>query len=94
MYSRFFKTAYTAWVSVSMYNYLGPASDNQPPLSGLDKFPAGGTIIESNISGYTPSININSYANQSAKGFPALDYLLFANSSNLLTNYTTDAKCC
>jgi len=87
-----FKSAYLAWVTVSQYNYAGPASGNQPPLNGLDNFPADSAIIENNINGDPSTININAYANRSAKGFAALDYLLFANSANLLTNYTTDAN--
>ena len=87
-----FKTAYTAWVSVSQFNYFGPASDNLPPLSGLDKFPADTVTIKNNISGNPGTVNINSYANQSAKGFAALDYLLFDNSAGLINSYTTDAN--
>jgi predicted lipoprotein len=50
-------------------------------------------LIENNISATPGSININSYGNQSAKGFPALDYLLFnTDSATLLIDYTTGAN--
>jgi predicted lipoprotein len=88
-----FKNAYIAWESVSEYDGLGPAENNQPPLSSLNLFPANTTLIENNISATPGSININSYGNQSAKGFPALDYLLFnTDSATLLIDYTTGAN--
>jgi predicted lipoprotein len=88
-----FKNTYVAWESVSEYDGFGPAENNSPPLSSLNLFPANTTLIENNISATPSSININSYGNQAAKGFPALDYLLFnTDSVTLLVDYTTDAK--
>jgi len=89
-----FKNAYIAWQSVSEYNQFGPASINIPPVSGLNLFPASTTVINNNISAIgTTTININSFANQTAKGFPALDYLLFGTDNvTLLTDFTTDAN--
>jgi predicted lipoprotein len=88
------KSAYIAWQSVSEYNGFGPASINIPPVSGLNLFPASTTVINNNINAIgTSTININSFANQTAKGFPALDYLLFGTDNvTLLTDFTTDAN--
>jgi predicted lipoprotein len=86
-----FTTAYIAWQSASEYDYLGPASVALPALSGINIFPVTTAQIDSNIS--KGLYNINTFANTTAKGFPALDYLLFgANNATLLTEYTTDAK--
>lgn len=85
-----FKNAYTAWQSASEYNYFGPASTAQPVLSSINIFPTSTTIIDSNIK--IGNTNVNAFANTAAKGFPALDYLLFGAGAGTLTNYTTDAK--
>jgi predicted lipoprotein len=83
-----FKAAYTAWESVSEYNYFGPASTIEPTLPSLNIFRTNTTVIESNISSGT--YTINTFANSAAKGFPALDYLLFGtDNATLLSNYTT-----
>ena len=85
-----FKNAYIAWQSVSEYNYFGPASTAQPVLSSVNIFPTSTTTIDSNIS--VNNDNVNTFANTAAKGFPALDYLLFGGGGNTLTNYTTDPE--
>jgi hypothetical protein len=86
-----FKTAYTAWQSASEYDYFGPAYDAEPTLSGINIFPTSTTLIESNVS--SNNDNLNTFANTAAKGFPALDYLLFnTDNTTLLTDYTTDAE--
>jgi predicted lipoprotein len=86
-----FEDAYTAWQSASEYDYFGPASNAQPTLSGINIFPADTIKITANIT--NGSYNINAFANTAAKGFPALDYLLFGrDNTTLLTDYTTDAK--
>jgi predicted lipoprotein len=89
-----FKNAYVAWQSVSEYNGFGPASINIPPLSGLNLFPVNTTLVNNNITAIgTTTININSFANQTAKGYPALDYLLFGtDNATLLTDFTTDGN--
>jgi predicted lipoprotein len=84
-----FKTAYIDWTAVSAYNYFGPAADAQPVLSSLNVFPASTTQIEANVS--AGNTNVNTFSNTAAKGFPALDYLLFGNGSGTLTWYTTDS---
>jgi predicted lipoprotein len=85
-----FKSAYIAWESASEYDYFGPASDAQPSLNGINIFPTTTTLIDSNISANND--NVNTFANTAAKGFPALDYLLFGAGNNTLTNYTTDPE--
>jgi predicted lipoprotein len=85
-----FKNAYTAWQSASEYNYFGPASTAQPVLSSINIFPTSTSMIDSNIT--VNNYNVNTFANTAAKGFPAVDYLLFGGGSNTLINYTTDAK--
>jgi predicted lipoprotein len=85
-----FKTAYLAWEGVSAFNYFGPASTAQPVLTSLNVFPTSTTQIESNIS--SGSTNVNTFANTAAKGFPALDYLLFGNGPGTLDWYMTDAS--
>jgi predicted lipoprotein len=84
-----FKTAYTAWQSASPYDYLGPASGAQPPLLSINIFPVTTSQVDSNIS--KNNDNVNTFVNTVAKGFPALDYLLFGTDNvTLLTDYTTD----
>ena len=84
-----FKTAYIDWQSVSEYNGLGPAANNQLLLSSLNLFPASTTLIDNNIT-LTTTININSFGNKAAKGFPALDYLLFgSDTATLFVDFTT-----
>lgn len=84
-----FKSAYIAWQSASEYDYFGPASDAQPTLSGLNIFPTTTTLIESNIA--AGNDNVTAFANTAAKGFPALDYLLFGVNGTLAA-YTTDGE--
>jgi uncharacterized protein len=81
-----FATAYTAWEATSEYNGFGPAYSVQPILSSLDVFPADTTTIEGNVT--AGNDNVNTFSNTAAKGFPALDYLLYAKG---LSAYTTDA---
>ncbi len=85
-----FKNAYIAWQAVSEYNYFGPAYTAQPVLSSVNIFPTSTTTIDSNIN--VNNDNVNTFANTAAKGFPALDYLLFGAGANTLTNYTTDPE--
>ncbi|HEY4065015.1 MAG TPA: imelysin family protein [Puia sp.] len=83
----FFKAAYVSWESASEYDGFGPAFTGQPILSGLNLFPTNSTLIETNVS--TGNNNVNAFANAAAKGFPALDYLLFGAGANTLTGFTT-----
>jgi predicted lipoprotein len=84
-----FKAAYVAWQSASEYDYFGPAADAQPTLAGINVFPTNATLIESNVS--AGDNNVSTFANTAAKGFPALDYLLFGAGAGTLANYTTGA---
>lgn len=83
-----FKNAYMAWEAVEEFDYIGAASTVQPVLSGLDIFPTSESLIDGNIA--SANYNVNTFANTAAKGFPALDYLLFGG--NVVVNYTTDAQ--
>jgi hypothetical protein len=70
-----FKKAYLNWEAASAYDGFGPAFSGQPVLSGLNLFPTNTVTIEGNIS--AGNNNVNAFVNAAAKGFPALDYLLF-----------------
>jgi predicted lipoprotein len=83
-----FRGAYMAWQGVSAFDGFGPAYSAQPVLSGLNLFPATTSRIDSNI--VNGSFSVNTFANATAKGFPALDYLLFGAGGNTLTWYTSD----
>ncbi|WP_439881057.1 imelysin family protein [Pontibacter sp. MBLB2868] len=79
--------AYKAWQQVSVYEF-GPA-DEQMLRSNLNIFPTTTSQIESNIS--SGSYDFQATANMSAKGFPALDYLLYTKASDaeVVALYTT-----
>jgi uncharacterized protein len=81
--SQFIQT-YSTWVSVSMYE-LGPAEDLNLRLSS-NAFPADSSQIKANIQ--AASYNLNAASNIDAKGFPALDYLLFNPSVSLQDSAT------
>ena len=85
-----FKSAYINWQSASEFNYFGPASSIQPNLSGLNIFPTDSVKIESNIT--SANNNVTAFANAAAKGFPALDYILFGGTGANLIGFTTDAN--
>jgi predicted lipoprotein len=85
-----FRSAYTSWQTVSPFNGFGPAYSAQPVLSDLNLFPTTTARIDSNI--VSGSYNVNTFANVSAKGFPAMEYLLSGTGVIVLINYTTDAQ--
>lgn len=64
--------AYTTWQRVSMFE-IGPAETVNLRLN-VNIYPAAVTNIENNIASGSYDLNLSS--NRSAKGFPALDYLL------------------
>ncbi len=64
--------AYISWQKVALYNF-GPAEANG--ILTINFYPTNVSLIESNIAG--GSYNLATAANTFAKGFPALDYLLF-----------------
>ena len=85
------KNALLAWQKASAYE-LGPA-EQEVLRSSLNTFPTDTIQIQSNVQSGT--YNLGTADNIDAKGFPALDYLLFglAESNALILNqYTTDSS--
>ncbi|MHC2993242.1 hypothetical protein OB13_17205 [Pontibacter sp. HJ8] len=82
-----YQEAYLAWQDVSTFEF-GPA-DEQMLRSNLNIYPTTVSQIESNIS--SGSYNLQITANLSAKGFPALDYLLYGQATDaaVVEQYTT-----
>lgn len=85
-----YQEAYLAWQDVSAYEF-GPA-DEQMLRSNLNIYPTTTSQVESNIS--SGSYNLQTTANMSAKGFPALDYLLYGQASDaaVVEKFTTAAN--
>lgn len=68
--------AYQAWQRVSVYEF-GPAAEYSNLLrSNCNTFPTNVDKILENING--EDYNLSSASNYEAKGFPALDYILFS----------------
>ena len=82
-----YQQAYLTWQELSMYEF-GPA-DEQMLRSNLNVYPTNATQIESNVSSGT--YDLQASANLAAKGFPALDYLLYgqATQAEVIAQYTT-----
>jgi predicted lipoprotein len=86
-----FVVAYKQWQSTSIYDF-GPATDVNLRVN-TNTYPAAIDQITANITSGT--YNSGLLANLAAKGFPALDYLLFGtgvDNAAILAQYTTDAK--
>ncbi|MBD1396726.1 imelysin family protein [Pontibacter sp. JH31] len=85
-----YQEAYLAWQDVSAYGF-GPA-DEQLLRSNLNIYPTTTSQVENNIS--SGNYNLQTTANLSAKGFPALDYLLYGQASDAATvdRFTTAAN--
>jgi predicted lipoprotein len=86
-----FKTAYKQWQATSEFDF-GPAGDASF-RANTNTYPTDLNQINSNISSGT--YNPDLLANLSAKGLPALDYLLFgtgADNNAILVQYTSDAN--
>jgi predicted lipoprotein len=85
-----FKAAYLQWQSTSVFEF-GPAADVQLRVN-TNTYPTDVAQITANINAgtYNPVL----LANLSAKGLPAIDYLLFGTSDNnaVLSLFTTDGK--
>lgn len=80
--------AYTTWQRVSMFE-IGPAETVGLRLN-VNIFPANVTNIEDNITNGAYDLTLSS--NRSAKGFPALDYLLHGIATDdiaILAIYTS-----
>jgi len=86
-----FKTTYQQWQSTSVFE-LGPTATATLRVN-VNTYPTSISQINSNITAgtYDPQI----LANLSAKGLPALDYLLFGTGTDnnaILLQYTSDSK--
>ncbi|MBC5994912.1 imelysin family protein [Pontibacter cellulosilyticus] len=82
--------AYKVWQDVMTYEF-GPA-DDQMLRSNLNIYPTNASKIESNVS--AGSYDLQAAANIDAKGFPALDYLLYGKPTDaeVTALYTSDAN--
>ncbi|MCX2742065.1 imelysin family protein [Pontibacter anaerobius] len=82
--------AYRTWQEVSVYEF-GPAEE-QMLRERLNKYPTTTSQIENNIA--SGSYDLQTTANMSAIGFPALDYLLYTNATDaeVVALYTSDAN--
>jgi uncharacterized protein len=86
-----FKSAYLAWQSCSLFE-LGPAEE-ELLRANLNTFPTNRVNINNNIA--SGSYNLGSASNLSAKGFPAIDYLLYGfqnTKQEIVDQYTVDAN--
>ncbi len=85
-----FKTAYGSWEAVSEFEF-GPAADLFLTTHFINSFPTDTITIRNNVNG--SAYAIDGLGNYAAQGFPAIDYLLFANgSATTLARFTTDAN--
>lgn len=71
------KSAYMAWQDCSPFGF-GPA-DATALQNSVNVFPADVALVESNIA--SGSFNLDALGNVDAKGFPALDYLLYGTGT-------------
>jgi predicted lipoprotein len=86
-----FQITYKQWQATSVFE-IGPAEQIDLRVN-TNTYPADVTQINSNIN--TNTYNPALLANLSAKGLPAMDYLLFgigADNNAILLQYTTDSK--
>jgi uncharacterized protein len=84
-----FKSAYKAWAGCSEFEF-GPAANLFLTTHFINSFPTDTVIIKNNIGGATYAID--GIGNFAAQGFPALDYLIFANGNDItLARFTSDA---
>ncbi len=74
-----FKEAYMAWQAIESYDFAKATGLSY----GLNNFPPDTAKIQSNILSGT--YNLGEAGNIRAKGFPALDYLLFQSPNEQLT---------
>ncbi|CAM4298397.1 hypothetical protein SAMN06265348_10966 [Pedobacter westerhofensis] len=86
-----FQAAYKQWQSTSVFEF-GPAETATLRVN-VNTYPTDVNQINANVTAGTYDPNI--LANLSAKGLPALDYLLFgtgADNNAILLMYTTDSR--
>lgn len=82
-----FKQAYLAWQSVSVFEF-GPA-EQVLLRTNSNTFPTDTAQVITNI--HSGSYDLSAINNIDAKGFPAIDYLLFSlDAPQLINLYTTD----
>jgi predicted lipoprotein len=85
-----FKGAYMAWQKVSVFEF-GPA-EQALLRTNTNTFPTDTAQIITNVN--SGSYNLSLVSNIDAKGFPAIDYLLFGIGSDnvaILNKYVADA---
>ena len=79
--------AYKTWQRVSMFE-IGPAENVNFRLN-VNSFPANSSTIDANANSGIYDFSLPS--NRAAKGFPALDYLLYGKSDQELLDWFTGA---
>ena len=86
-----FIAAYLSWQTVSAFEF-GPAGETSALLrSNINTFPTNYSKIESNIQ--SNDYNLDAASNYSAKGLPALDYILFhASQDELLLELANSSR--
>ena len=85
-----FIETYLTWQTVSAFEF-GPAGEPNALLrSNINNFPTNSSKIESNIQ--SNDYNLEAASNYSAKGLPALDYMLFHTSQNELLSELGDVS--
>jgi predicted lipoprotein len=84
-----FLQAYTAYQKISVFEF-GPA-DNELVRANFNTFPCDTVEINSKIA--SNNMSLTTIADLDSKGFPAIDFLLYANgNNNVLAKFTTDAN--
>lgn len=86
-----FKEAYLVWQSMEVYEF-GPASD-MVLRSSVNSFPTDTATIKSNITSGNYDLDVS--GNIRAKGFPALEFLLFGigqNNTAIVAKYVSDSE--
>jgi predicted lipoprotein len=84
-----FELSYNNWQRVSFLE-LGPAATNGL-RTAVNIYPANNNLIEQNIS--SNSYNLDAFSNLAAKGFPAIDYLLYAKSdSSVISDFNSNNR--
>ena len=85
-----FEASYRAWQRVNFYNF-GPATEGAPLNEAYNSYPVDEALVLSNASSGVKSVDAPE--NYSAKGFPALDYLLYglaASDELILQRFVED----
>ena len=86
-----FKEAYLSWQNISFYEF-GPAMD-QLLRTSSNTYPTDFIAIENNIA--SGNYNLDALSSSDAKGFPAIDYLLYGlaeTDAGILDEYANSAN--